>query len=178
MPSLGLGWYAIQVRSQSEKMVLALLQHKGYELFLPTYRKSASSRRNAEEVPLFPSYVFCRNTESTSGLIVTTPGVVRILGVGNTPVPIPDTEIDNLKLVMRTGLPIAPWPKFETGMPVKLVDGPLKGCNGIVINTSSETHLVVSVDLLQRSVSVQLDRDWVEIINPTPRLVVAARHLA
>ncbi len=177
MPSLGPGWYAVQVRSQSEKMVVALLQHKGYELFLPTYRKSTSSRRNAEEYPLFPNYVFCRGAESASGLIVTTPGVVRILGYRNTPVSIPDPEIENLQLVLKTGLHIAPWPKFEMGMPVRLVDGPLKGCTGVVVNAHSETHLVVSVDLLQRSISVQMERNWVEAIHPIPRVVATVGHL-
>ena len=162
------GWYAAQVRAQSEKMVAALLKYKGYEPFLPTYPKFPA-RRNSEPQPLFPGYVFCHVGESAAGLIVTTPGVIQLLGVGNMPQAVPDFEIDNLKRLLATGLRVAPWQHHEVGMRARFVDGPLKGCTGVIVNTDSDTHLVVSVELLRRSVSVRINREWVEAISPTPK---------
>lgn len=166
MRQLDAGWYAVQVRSQSEKMVAALLKYKGYESFLPTYSALAAKKRNPEGKPLFSGYVFCRAGHNSSGLIVTTPGVIQILGCGNVPQPVPDFEIDNLKLVLATGAPVRPWPQVETGMRARLIEGPLRGCTGIVVKVDNETHLVVTVELLQRSVSVRMEREWVEAISP------------
>jgi len=168
MGRLDPGWYAVQVRAKSETMVAALLKYKGYEPFLPKYSKPGANRK-AEPHPLFPGYVFCRIGESASGLIVTTPGVIQLLGIGNVPQAVPEFEIDNLKRMLATGLYCAPWPRYEVGMRARLVNGPLRGCAGLIVKTEGDTHLVVSVELLRRSVSVRIEREWVEAISPTPK---------
>lgn len=162
------GWHAVQVRSQSEKMVAALLKYKGYDTFLPTYTRTTAERRNAEPKPLFPGYIFCRVGEVASGLIVTTPGVIQILGSGTAVQCIPDAEIDNLKRIVAAGIRVMPWPNVAVGMSACVIEGPLKGCTGVVIRTDGKTHLIVSVEILRRSISVRMDREWLEAVSPMP----------
>jgi len=159
-------WFALQVRSKSEKMVAFLLRSKGYEDFLPLYQPSSYSRsrsNTSRELPLFPGYVFCRSTPSASGLIVTTPGVVRILGVGTKPQPVEDQEIATLKAVLRSGLPFQPWPKLEPGDPLVITNGPLRGCSGVLKSWKNRTQLLLSVEILQRSVAVTVSADELSV---------------
>ena len=174
MRHLDPGWYAVQVRSQSEKMVAALLKYKGYETFLPAYPSLRTERRNVEAKPLFPGYLFCRVGESASGLIVATRGVIQMVGCGNVPQPVPDSQIDNLKLVVSSGVRVTPWVQFEAGMHARLIDGPLKGCTGVIEKIDGEAHLIVSVELLRRSVSVRIERDWVEAAGTVPKPVASS----
>ena len=153
-------WFAIQVRPQSERMVSLLLRYKGYEDFLPLYPAgTARARRRLQ--PLFPGYIFCRVTPGAQGLIVTTPGVVRILGVGSEPIPVPPEEIESLRKIVSSGFPVETWPALEEGEIVELTQGALRGCRGIVKTVKSHHRLIVSITLLQRSVSVELTSDSV-----------------
>jgi len=152
-------WFAIQVRPQAEHMVAELLKYKGYETFLPMSRKR-TSRTVRAEVPLFAGYVFCRVCTDSQGLIVTTPGVVRILGFGRDPEPIPDIEIDSLKRVIQTGLPMQDWPQMEAGERVRLTDGPLRGCEGVVKTINQENCVILSLTILRRSVMTRVAREW------------------
>jgi transcription antitermination factor NusG len=159
MRPLDPGWYVAQVRPQCEAMVASLLNFKGYESFLPL--RADLRRRTAPETPLFSGYVFFTAGDAVAGPVVTTPGVVRILGAGGCPQMVPETEIESLKRIARSGLPVSSWPAFETGAPVELIDGPLRGCRGVVRHLVGEVRLVVSVEVLQRSVAVQVQRSWV-----------------
>src|SRR5258708_1944040 len=105
-------WFAVQVKPNSEKLIVCLLQFKGCEVFLPVYQVT-QPRANNQTLkppvkPLFPGYVFCRLGSVTSGLIVTTPGVIRIVGSGNRAEPIEEHEIDALKTLVRSGMPLRP----------------------------------------------------------------------
>src|SRR5438876_11782810 len=90
-------WFAVQVRARSEKLVSSILENKGFENLVPVYnvKRSRSDRVLGIELPLFPGYLFCR-LDLTQRLLplFTTPGVVRLLGVGNRPVPVDASEID------------------------------------------------------------------------------------
>ena len=163
-------WFALQVQPNYEKVTSQLLRHKGYEEFVPVYRESRqrSDRVKRIDVPLFPGYVFCRcswhagfRTVDTPG-IVTTPGVVRIVGFGKQPVPIDDEEMENVKCLVQSGLRSQPCSYFEAGQKVRLTAGPLRGLEGTITNVKGETQLAVSVTLLQRSIAVALDPGWVE----------------
>ena len=92
--------------------------------------------------------------------ILTTPGVIGIVGAGKTPVPIDDEEIEAVRAILRSGLAVQPWPLLRVGSKVYIEGGPLAGLEGIVTNTDKVYRLVVSVSLLQRSVAVEIDREW------------------
>jgi transcription termination/antitermination protein NusG len=164
-------WFVVQVRPKAEKMVASLLRFKGYEYFLPVYQPfqdKNSPSHSYPELPLFPGYVFCTSTPLANGLIVTTPGVVRILGIGSKPQPIDDIEIATLRAVQHTGFPLRPWPKLEPGDLVTIMDGPLCGCRGVLKCRKNQAELVVSVELLQRSVLVTVPSSAISVIRAQP----------
>ena len=158
----GGSWFALQVRYGSEKVVAMILRQKGYSEFLPLYqvRRRWSDRIKELAVPLFQGYIFCRFDCSIGAPIVTTPGVIRIVGAGKTPVSVSDQEIETLQALMRSGLNAQPCGFVRTGQRVTIKGGPLCGLEGIVLRVKNNYRLVVSVSLLQRSVAVEIDSDW------------------
>jgi transcription antitermination factor NusG len=99
----------------------------------------------------------CRVTPSSAGRIVTTQGVIRIVGAPGTPMPVEDDEIDALRAVVGSRLRLEPWPYLRVGQRVRIEAGPLRGLHGVLVNVSDQQRLVVSVSLLQRSVAVEID---------------------
>jgi len=93
--------------------------------------------------------------------VLSTPGVVSIVSFGADPIPIPDVEIHGVRTMLRSGLAAEPCVFVNVGDRVSVKQGPLAGVSGIVIALKGKLRLVVSVPLLQRSVSAELDRDWV-----------------
>ena len=158
-----LSWYALQIQTKLGNVASATLRGKGYEEFLPLYRSRRrwSDRVKELELPLFPGYLFCR-FDVTGRLmpILTTPGVISIVGAGRTPLPVDDQEIEAVRAILRSGLVAQPWPFLRSGSKVFIEGGPLAGVEGIVTNTDKVYRLVVSVNLLQRSVAVEIDREW------------------
>jgi transcription antitermination factor NusG len=156
-------WYALYVRSRHEKVVEGGLRGKGYTAFSPFYRtKRKRVDRIAEiDVPLFPGYVFCLFDSTKRLPILTTPGIVSIVGPGNRPQPVNDAEIASIRTLALSGRPVQPWPFLRSGQRVRLQAGPLVGAEGIFLRVKDEYHLVVSVTLLQRSVSVMVEKESV-----------------
>ncbi|MGP8246918.1 MAG: transcription termination/antitermination protein NusG [Bryobacteraceae bacterium] len=160
-------WYAIRTQSKFENLVSTALRGKGYQEFLPLYhsRRRWSDRIKELDLPLFPGYVFCRFDVRERLLpILTTPGVVSILGAGKTPVPVSDDEIAAVQAIVRSGLPARPWPCLTFGSRVLIEYGPLAGLEGFALRVDKVFRLVVSVQLLQRAVAVEIDRDCVRPI--------------
>lgn len=149
-------WYALQVRPKCEQFCIVLLQEKGYEVFLPL-RPSRRQAPALREKPLFGGYVFCRALALPLAPIVTTSGVVRILGFGRKPSSVPESEIEAIQALVRSGVAIRPWQFLPPGCKVVIQSGPLAGIEGTLVTTSSTRKLVVSVNLLQRSVAAALD---------------------
>jgi transcription antitermination factor NusG len=89
------------------------------------------------------------------------PGVMQIVGTGNTPIPIEEHEIAAIQRVEKSGLSTMPWPYLRVGNIAKIEEGPLRGLSGIVIRIKSGLKLVLSVELLQRSIAVEIDRNWI-----------------
>ena len=161
--SLDLPWYVIRVRPNFEHVSSRLLRDKGFDEYLPLYRSRRrwSDRVKEIEVPLFPRYLFCRMVHLQRGSVLSTPGVVSIISCGPDPIPVPECEIDAIRILLCSGLPAQPWPFVKVGDRVSVRHGPLTGITGIVIARKNDFRLVVSVSLLQRSVSVELERHWV-----------------
>jgi transcription antitermination factor NusG len=162
-----LPWYAIRVRSKFEKIVSTALSGKGYQEFVPLYRsrRKWSDRSMDLDLPLFPGYLFCRLDVQKRLPILTTPGVISIVGTGKVPVSIPEQEIEAIQTVINSGLNVVPWPRLAVGTKVVIEEGPLQGLEGVTLAVDKKYRLLVSVPLLQRSVSVEIDREWV---RPVP----------
>lgn len=156
-------WYAIRVRSKFEQGVAASLTGKGYEKYLPLYRsrRQWSDRMKDLDLPLFPGYLFCRFDVQVRLPILTIPGVVSIVGTGKTPIAVPDQEIEMIQTMVSSGLMLRPWPQLAVGSRIVIEKGPLQGVEGVTVDIKRKHHLIVSVPLLQRSVAVEIDREWV-----------------
>ena len=154
-----LPWFALQVRIRHEQATAAFLQYKGYEWFLPLHKckRRWSDRTKEFKLPLFPGYLFCRFDPLLRLPILKTPGVLSILGIGKTPVPVDEAEIAALQSIVQSGLLTEPWPFLQIGQRVQIEYGPLAGLEGIIINSKSHQRFIVSVTLLQRSVAVEMD---------------------
>ncbi len=170
-PNSGPAWYALQVRTQLSKTAATGLSEKGYEVFLPTCLQSRqwSDRLKQSERLLFPGYLFCRFNASDRLLpILMTVGVLSIVCAGKSPVSVPDEEVLALQRVTRSGLRATPWPRVAAGTRILIEKGPLAGVEGIAVDGGKGYRLIVSVELLQRAVMVELDRDWVRRIENPP----------
>jgi len=163
MPASVHPWWALVVRSRHEKSVKTILDSKGYRTALPLVRcihvRRAGSAWESQK-PLIAGYVFAVHDLENPFRIVTTPGVVQIVGFGSSPSPIPGAEIEALERIAASGLPVAGCGYTKIGETVELIRGPLKGVQGIVLRQARSTRLVVGIELLQRSVAVEIDGGW------------------
>jgi transcription antitermination factor NusG len=153
-------WYAVQVRARSEKLVGFILRNKGFEPLLPLYtvRRRRADRTVDLDLPLFPGYLFCRLDLSSRLLpLFTTPGVLRLVGAGSIPAPVEDHEIDAIQAILKEGRAPLPCPIPKEGERVIIGHGPLTGVEGVLVGQKKNSRLVVSVTLLQRAVSVEVD---------------------
>jgi transcription antitermination factor NusG len=164
-------WFAVRVKGTHEKRVTALLQYQAYECFLPLYttRRRWSDRIKRVELPLFPGYVFSRFAHLDRLPILKTPGVMSILGIGSIPTPIDDNEIDALQRVIKSGSSVSPHPYLKVGQTVRINGGCFDGVEGIIADVRGRDHLILSVNLLQRSVAVEIDSASVTPIHRSTR---------
>jgi len=158
-----LQWYAVRVRSNYETNVSALLENKGVERFLPTYRsrRKWSDRVKTLDLPLFPGYVFCRIPLEERNIVLTTGGVVDIVSVGRVPAPISEEEIEAIRTVVQSRAHAEPWPFLKIGQKVKINGGAMSGVEGILVRVKNSWRLIISVTLLERSVAVEIDAAYV-----------------
>jgi len=163
MPASGHPWLALVVRSRHEKSVKTILDSKGYRTSLPLVRcihKRRSGSAWDSQKPLIAGYLFAVHDRENPFHIVTTPGVVQIVSFGSEPATIPEAEIEALERIAASGLPASSCRYTRIGERVELVDGPLKGIQGIVLRQAKATRLVVGIELLQRAVTVEIDGAW------------------
>jgi transcription antitermination factor NusG len=155
-------WFAAHVKSRCERVVALVAHNKGYQNFLPVYkvRRLWSDRTKVSEAPLFPGYLFCRLDHESWLPLLTIPGVKGLVGAGKTPLPIDDAEIAALQVATQSGLPAEPHSFIQSGQRVLLEQGPLAGIEGYFIRGRKQHRIVVSVTLLQRSVGIEIERDW------------------
>ena len=161
-------WYALQLRSRWEFSTASILEHKGYEVFLPrcTSRRKWSDRVKSIQRPLFPGYLFCRIEGGVAGTLVTTPGVIRIVCAGQAPLPVDREEIDSLRLVVSQQ-EVQQLPFCREGQKVEINTGPLQGARGAILQVKGQCKLVVSISILQRSVAVEIDGSTVSPVHTT-----------
>jgi len=162
-------WFAILARSGREKYATMLLENAGFECFLPISKSTRkwSDRMKDIEVPLFPGYLFCRMNPNDRLPVLTTPGVIQIAGIGKMPIPVEEHEIAAVRQIEKSGLSAMPWPYLRVGNTARIEEGPLRGVTGIVVKIKSALKLVLSIELLQRSIAVEIDRNWISPSNTT-----------
>jgi transcription antitermination factor NusG len=171
-------WLALQVAPQHEKKVATVLEFKGFEQFYPTYK---SKRRWSDRIkvilqPLFPGYVFCRSRQSGAGAILATPGVNRIVSFGGKPCPVPDQEIATLQKVVSAGVDPRPFPYLTTGQRVRIIqEGVLFGIVGILTQIKNSVRLVVSVDMITKSMSIEVNQH--DVVPETMSTGIAAQSI-
>lgn len=159
-------WFALTVKPNHEKTVASVLRSRALEEFLPLYRvrNRWSDRVKELQVPLFPSYVFCRFTFAQRMRVLTIPSVTCIVGFGGEPAPIPDGEIDAVQKLVASRLPLGPWPFLKVGQRVRIDHGALRDVEGILLQIKDSYRVVVSIEMLQRSVAVTIDRDMISSV--------------
>jgi transcription elongation factor/antiterminator RfaH len=165
-----MNWYAIYTQSRHDQKVLERLTRKEIESFLPLVERWSRrrDRRKRINLPLFPGYLFVRSQmDAYSHLeILKTDGVVRILGNDGKPTPIPDEQIFAIQALIKNGMAVTSHLYLKDGMKVRIVNGPLIGIEGILLKTQPKKHrFIISVDLLQESVSVEIDELDIEPIH-------------
>lgn len=152
-------WYAVYTRSRHEKKVAAALQDRGIELFLPlrTVVNRWKDRRKELQLPLFGGYLFVRIPPEQRLPVLKVGGVVRFVGNVEGPVPVPDEQIDAIRLLVESGLQYDPYPYLKEGMSIRIRRGPLKGVEGILLEKRKKHLLVLSVDLIQQSAALEIN---------------------
>jgi transcription antitermination factor NusG len=175
--SEGLKWYALQVHARKEQLVASQLQTRNLECFLPTYKslRKWSDRTKELQQALFPGYVFCRFDYENRQPVVMTTGVTQIVGTGKVAIPIADSEIGALQVAVSSGIPAQPWPYLRTGEYVQVNYGHLSGLQGILVNFKGNHRVVLSVTLLQRSLALEVELDWLSPVAEPGQQRTAAR---
>jgi len=153
-------WFAIWTRSRHEQVVREQLQRKQYEAFLPTVARWSrwKDRKKKIDWPLFPGYCFARLNPLDTLPVLKCTGVVGIVSVEGKPAPIPDYELDSIRLLISSEFQFDPCPLIREGMMVEVVHGPLRGVVGRLMRKDPKhASLVLSVDLIGQAVSVEVD---------------------
>jgi transcription antitermination factor NusG len=156
-----LNWYAIQTRSRHEKMVARQLEDNGIDSFLPVVKKTNrwSDRSKTVELPLFPGYAFVRSAASADERvrILKIPGVVNFVGAHGQATPIPEGQIEAVKSLVSCDIPFTEHPHLRVGQRVRVQGGSLDGVQGILVAQNGRRNLVISVEPIQRSLSVHIE---------------------
>lgn len=152
-------WCVLQVVPRHEYTVARTLAWRGYVHFLPTcwVHRRWSDRVKVIEQPLFPGYVFCRIQQALMQLVRGTPGIIRIVSFGRNPCPIPEDEIEAIRRMLLSKREISPVPYLQAGQKVEVIAGPLAGVTGIIIRVKHSHRLVMSIDLIMKSIAVEVD---------------------
>ncbi len=177
--SVELRWFAARVRSNQERVALAHLSERGYEPFAPSFKSERrwSDRTKLIEQYLFPGYIFCRFDPQNRRAVLTAPGIIDLVGFGKAPQPIPDEEIQRVRTMVESGLLVSPYPFVEIGQTVLIERGPLAGLEGIVVEAKGRFRLVVSINLLQRSVSAEVERQCIRAIRAVGHLTTSTSNV-
>lgn len=159
------GWFALTTRPNHEHAATSSLSNQGLETYLPVYRarKRWSDRVRESDAVLFPGYVFCRFGLREKLRVLQAPGVRSIVGSGKEPVPVEEDEISAVRAVLSSGRAIAPWPYMRMGQSVIIEHGPFASLRGVILRTKGLWRVVVSVEALGSSISVEVDGDMLSL---------------
>ena len=161
-------WYAVHTRARHEKRVADRLQEQGMTSFLPLVKETHtwSDRKKALELPLFSCYVFVRMVPGGKQRlrVCSTDGVLQIVGPRGAEIPIPDEQIEAVRLLLAEQLPCSAHPFLKIGQKVRICGGAMDGVEGVLLARNGDRTLVVSVDVIQRSLAVRIEGYHVEAL--------------
>jgi transcription antitermination factor NusG len=159
-------WCAVYVIARHEKVIADQMTRRSVESFLPLYRsvRNWKDRRVQVDWPLFPSYLFIRISLHERVRALQVPGVVHIVSFQGMPVTVPEEQIESLRTALKLRRS-EPYPYLAAGQRIRIKAGALQGLEGIVVRQNSQTRIVVSIDFIQRSTSVEL---WPEDLECLP----------
>lgn len=167
IPDLMPKWFAAYTHSCQEKRVAQQLATRNIDFFLPVHRTISHWKNGLHvpiERPLFPGYVFVKAAREDRVRILEAPGVHSIVGVGREPVSLPYEEMEALRRGVRL-LNVEPHPYLNAGQKVLIRKGPLEGMTGIVIRQKNNVRVILSIDLIMKSISVEVDGQDLEIVG-------------
>jgi transcription termination/antitermination protein NusG len=152
-------WYAVYTRANHEKRVADQFANRSVEHFLPQYEsvRRWKDRKVRLQLPLFPGYLFVHLALQERLPVLKVPGVVRLVGFNGHPAPIPVEDVNRIREFLGQGLRAEPHPYLQVGRRARVVRGPLAGMEGIVARRKNRCRLVLSFDLIQRSMAVEID---------------------
>ncbi len=152
-------WYAAHTRARHEKCVDEQMAQRSIECFLPLFEsvRRWKDRRARIQLPLFPGYVFVRVALRDRLRVLQIPGVVRLVSFNGVPAPLEDEEVGNLRRALLDGTRARPHPFLSIGRRVRIRDGALAGCEGILNRWKGGVRVVMSIALIQRSISLEVD---------------------
>ena len=153
-------WYAVYTRANVEKRVAQQFAGHAVEHFLPQYEsvRRWKDRRVRLQMPLFPGYLFVHLALQDRLHILQVPGVVRLVGFEGGPTPIPEKDLERVRVLLGEGWRAEPHPYLKTGRRARVVCGPLAGMEGIVMQRRNRSRLVLSFELLQRSIAIEVEQ--------------------
>ena len=151
-------WWAVYTRHQHEKTVARMLAGKGIEVFLPLYESNRrwKDRNKLVSLPLFPCYLFVRGGHDRRLPVVSTPGVHMVLTNGENVATVPEAEIQAIRRTVEAAVHVEPHAFLKCGERVRVKAGPLEGVEGILVRMKNQSRLVLSVDMLAKSVGVEI----------------------
>ena len=158
-------WFALTVLPRHERAIARMLATRAVEYFVAWHpaRRRWSDRLKVIEENLLNGYVFARFGYEHRLKVLSIPGVMSIVSVGRCPAVIPDAEISALRLALASGLPMGAWPYIKVGQRVRIEEGALAGLEGTLARDPGGWRVVITVEMLQRSLAVEVDR---EILRP------------
>lgn len=165
--NLNHNWYAVCTRHQHERTAARVLECKDFEVFLPVYkvRRRWQDRFKEISLPLFPGYLFVKEGLDRWLRILNTPGVCNILSSGGRPAVIPHSEIEGIQRIVESTLRVEPHPFLKSGDWVRVKYGPMTGVEGILVRKKNIARLILSVEMLGKSVAVEVDAIDVERLS-------------
>ena len=154
-------WYAAYTAPRHEKKIAEQLRDRSIESFLPLYEtmRRWKNGRHKVQLPLFPGYVFVHIPLREKLSVLKLPSVVRLVGFNGQPLPLSDDEVAAIQTCLNRGSKLAPHPFLAVGKRVRIIRGPLEGLEGIVVRKKSQCRFVISLELIQRSVAVDVEQD-------------------
>lgn len=152
-------WYATYTCSRREKQIARVLQERNVECFLPLYEATRRNTHRGQRIyqPLFPGYVFVHIALQDRLCVLQVPGVVQLVSFNGKPAALQDNEIEALQNVLMRGFAVEPYPYLKVNHKVEIRSGPLQGLSGRILRRNGHFRVVLSVDLLHRSVVVDVD---------------------
>jgi transcription antitermination factor NusG len=152
-------WYAVYTKSRHEKVAEINLKNRGVMTFLPL-REVVSrwkDRNKTINIPLFPSYVFVKIGFMDIHKVIYAKGVLKVVGCNGTPVPVPTEQVESIRTLIQSKLKYDPYPYLDRGREVLIKSGPLQGIIGKIMEKRSKHKIVLSIDLIKKAVSVEID---------------------